>query len=135
MTAPLPRIRQIVQISPNIMSGTPVFKGTRVPVQALLDHLAVTFMEEGWSVKSLIRTLTLTRAYQLSGEHHAENYRRDPMNRLARAFAGSLARAGRLCHVEAAAVGTLLHDTGRALGRHDDHQREPQDGRPPYSCA
>jgi len=38
MTA-LPRIRQIVQISPTIMSGTPVFKGTRVPVQTLLDHL------------------------------------------------------------------------------------------------
>jgi hypothetical protein len=26
--------------------------------------------------------------------------------------------------VEAAAVGTLLHDAGRALGRHDDHQVE-----------
>ncbi len=37
-TAQVP-IRKIVQISPNIMSGTPVFKGTRVPVQALLDHL------------------------------------------------------------------------------------------------
>lgn len=43
--------------------------------------------------------------------------------RLARAFASSLERAGHACHVEAAAVGTLLHDTGRALGRHDDHQR------------
>ena len=32
-------IRQIVQISPDVMSGAPVFKGTRVPVQALLDHL------------------------------------------------------------------------------------------------
>ena len=39
MTAPPPPIRQIVQISPNIMSGTPVFRGTRVPVQTLLDHL------------------------------------------------------------------------------------------------
>ena len=39
MTIPSPPIRQIVQISPNIMSGTPVFRGTRVPVQALLDHL------------------------------------------------------------------------------------------------
>ncbi len=36
MAKPLP---QIVQISLNIMSGTPVFKGTRVPVQTLLDHL------------------------------------------------------------------------------------------------
>ena len=40
MTAPLPPIRRIVHISPSVMSGTPVFSGTRVPVQALLDHLA-----------------------------------------------------------------------------------------------
>jgi uncharacterized protein (DUF433 family) len=30
---------EIVTISPEIMSGTPVFKGTRVPVQNLLDYL------------------------------------------------------------------------------------------------
>ena len=29
----------LVACSPDVMSGTPVFKGTRVPVQALLDHL------------------------------------------------------------------------------------------------
>lgn len=32
-------IREIVSVDPNVVSGTPVFKGTRVPVQALLDHL------------------------------------------------------------------------------------------------
>ena len=56
MTVPLPRIRQIVQISPNIMSGTPVFKGTRVPIQALLDHLEAgdslnVFLEDFPSVR------------------------------------------------------------------------------------
>ncbi len=56
MANPLPRIRHIVQISPNIMSGTPVFKGTRVPVQALLDHLEAgdslnVFLEDFPSVK------------------------------------------------------------------------------------
>jgi uncharacterized protein (DUF433 family) len=30
---------EIVTISPEIMSGTPVFKGTRVPIQNLLDYL------------------------------------------------------------------------------------------------
>lgn len=30
---------RIISISPNIMSGTPVFTGTRVPVQTLLDYL------------------------------------------------------------------------------------------------
>jgi uncharacterized protein (DUF433 family) len=30
---------QVVTISPDVMSGTPVFYGTRVPVQTLLDYL------------------------------------------------------------------------------------------------
>jgi uncharacterized protein (DUF433 family) len=30
---------EIVTISPEIMSGIPVFSGTRVPVQNLLDYL------------------------------------------------------------------------------------------------
>lgn len=29
----------IISVSPNVMSGTPVFAGTRVPVQTLLDYL------------------------------------------------------------------------------------------------
>ena len=29
----------VVTSSPDIMSGTPVFAGTRVPVQALIDYL------------------------------------------------------------------------------------------------
>ena len=41
---------------------------------------------------------------------------------LARGFAADLARAGVAVDVEATAVGTLLHDVGRALGRHEDHQ-------------
>lgn len=31
---------QIVQRSPAILGGTPVFAGTRVPIQTLLDYLA-----------------------------------------------------------------------------------------------
>ena len=30
---------QVVTISPDVMSGTPVFCGTRVPVQNLVDYL------------------------------------------------------------------------------------------------
>ena len=29
-----------ISIDPEVMSGTPVFEGTRVPVQALIDNLA-----------------------------------------------------------------------------------------------
>ncbi len=28
-----------ININPNILSGTPVFTGTRVPVESLFDHL------------------------------------------------------------------------------------------------
>jgi 8-oxo-dGTP pyrophosphatase MutT (NUDIX family) len=43
---------------------------------------------------------------------------------LARTFAKALRGAGAAVHVEAAAAGTLLHDVGRALGLHEDHQRQ-----------
>lgn len=29
----------IINIDPEILSGTPVFKGTRVPIESLFDHL------------------------------------------------------------------------------------------------
>ena len=31
---------QIISRSPNILSGTPVFAGTRVPVQTIIDYVA-----------------------------------------------------------------------------------------------
>ncbi len=34
----------------------------------LLDHLARQFMQDGWSVKKLVRALVLSRAYQLSAD-------------------------------------------------------------------
>jgi hypothetical protein len=48
----------------------------------LLDYLAIQFMEQGWSVKKLIRQIMLTRAYQLSSDHHEGNYQKDPDNTL-----------------------------------------------------
>ena len=33
------RLAEALQCSPEVMSGTPVFKGTRVPIQTLIDHL------------------------------------------------------------------------------------------------
>jgi uncharacterized protein (DUF433 family) len=34
-----PELSNVVQVSADVMSGVPVFRGTRVPVQTLLDHL------------------------------------------------------------------------------------------------
>ena len=39
-------------------------------------------MEDKWSVKRLIRSIVLSRVYQLSSEHNATNYEKDPANRL-----------------------------------------------------
>ena len=33
--------------------------------QSLLDHLAISFIEDGWSTKNLIRRIVLSRVYQL----------------------------------------------------------------------
>jgi hypothetical protein len=54
--------------------------GLRPSNQALLDHLAVAFVENGWSVKKLIRTIVLSRAYQLSSHHDKKNFDADPDN-------------------------------------------------------
>ena len=46
----------------------------------LLDHLAVHFIQQGWSVKNLIRTIVLSRTYRLSSSRGAQP--EDPENRL-----------------------------------------------------
>ncbi|MGQ0636792.1 MAG: PSD1 and planctomycete cytochrome C domain-containing protein [Planctomycetaceae bacterium] len=48
----------------------------------LLDYLASRFIEEGWSVKRLIRSLVLTNAFQRSNEPSAAAREIDPQNRL-----------------------------------------------------
>jgi hypothetical protein len=48
----------------------------------LLDELAVRFMEDGWSVKRLIRSIMLSHAYQLSTSADAALLKADPENRL-----------------------------------------------------
>jgi hypothetical protein len=48
----------------------------------LLDYLAVRFMESGWSVKSLIREVVLSRAYRLSTDYDEANFAVEPDNTL-----------------------------------------------------
>ena len=36
----------VINIDPDILSGEPVFRGTRVPIQALFDHLPEPGIEE-----------------------------------------------------------------------------------------
>src|SRR5262249_30977980 len=46
----------------------------------LLDALALRFVEDGWSIKKTIRSMVLSRTYQLSSMHDAAAYQADPDN-------------------------------------------------------
>ncbi len=48
----------------------------------LLDALAVRFMEEGWSIKTLIRRIVLSHTYQLASADDSQARAVDPENRL-----------------------------------------------------
>jgi len=56
--------------------------GDRPTHPELLDYLATEFMEDGWSIKRLVRRLALTRAYAMSSEYDADRYEADPENLL-----------------------------------------------------
>ncbi len=47
----------------------------------LLDYLAHEFVRQGWSLKKLIRTVVLSRTYQLSSAANQANAEIDPANR------------------------------------------------------
>jgi cytochrome c553 len=48
----------------------------------LLDYLALRFMKNNWSVKSLIKDIVSTKTYRMSSKHDAVNFRKDPDNKL-----------------------------------------------------
>jgi hypothetical protein len=54
--------------------------GDRPTHQALLDSLAVRFMENGWSLRWLHREMMLSRTYQLSSANSPANAEKDPDN-------------------------------------------------------
>jgi hypothetical protein len=48
----------------------------------LLDHLAGRFLADGWSIKRLVRSVVLSRAYRLGAESTEKHRIADPGNRL-----------------------------------------------------
>ncbi|MEK7949596.1 PSD1 and planctomycete cytochrome C domain-containing protein [Luteolibacter soli] len=56
--------------------------GDRPSHPELLDYLASRFVSEGWSTKKLVRTLVLSRAYQLGSDAPEGHRLKDPSNRL-----------------------------------------------------
>ncbi|MGA0133337.1 MAG: PSD1 and planctomycete cytochrome C domain-containing protein [Opitutales bacterium] len=57
-------------------------QGTPPSHPELLDWLAVELVERGWSLKSLHRTIVLTRAYRRDSAERADLTEKDPDNRL-----------------------------------------------------
>ena len=65
---PLPN--QLITIDPGILGGTPVFAGTRVPIQSLFDHLETNvpldeFLDDFLSVSKEQAVALLKAASQL----------------------------------------------------------------------
>ena len=53
----------VIQVNPNILGGTPVFKGTRVPVEVFFDH-----MEAGVTIEEFVQdfsTVTKEQCVQI----------------------------------------------------------------------
>ena len=60
------QLEQIVRRDPEILGGTPVFRGTRVPFQALLDYL-----EGGQTLEDFLDDFpTVTRESAVSALEH-----------------------------------------------------------------
>jgi mono/diheme cytochrome c family protein len=58
------------------------FNGERPSHPELIDQLALKFMENKWSVKSLIREIVLSRTYRQSSTYRPAAFQADPDNRL-----------------------------------------------------
>ena len=56
--------------------------GDRPTHPELLDHLASSLMENGWSIKKLVREIVSSRTYQLSTLREGNGIDQDPENRL-----------------------------------------------------
>jgi hypothetical protein len=56
--------------------------GERPSNPELLDYLAKTFIDGGWSIKKVHRLIMLSKTYQMSAAHDAETKAKDPENRL-----------------------------------------------------
>ncbi|MDZ4861625.1 MAG: DUF1553 domain-containing protein [Candidatus Hydrogenedentes bacterium] len=69
----------------NPLAATPSdfgIQGEKPAHPELLDHLAWTFMEDGWSVKRLIRRIVLSSAYQQRSDEVHDGMAADPANSL-----------------------------------------------------
>ncbi|TDX67153.1 uncharacterized protein DUF1549 [Methylosinus sp. sav-2] len=60
--------------------------GDKPTNQELLDHLAFTFVKDGWSVKRLHRSILLSATYRQSSDYREDVAKADPENKLLAVF-------------------------------------------------
>jgi hypothetical protein len=78
----------------------------------LLDWLASEFVESGWDVKHLLRTIVTSDAYQRSSDAPAEDYARDPDNALLARGSRFRVEAEMLRDIALASSGLLAAEIG-----------------------
>ncbi len=69
-------IKSLITIDPDVLGGTPVFIGTRVPVESLFDHL-----QSGISLDEFLEdfpTVTKAQALAVLNENKAPFVKTDP---------------------------------------------------------
>ena len=91
-------------------SGNFGVRGDRPSHPELLDWLAVEFMQQGWSVKNILRTMVLSETYQQSSSARPELDSLDPQNKLV-ARQVRLRLSGEAVRDSALAVSGLLNRT------------------------
>jgi uncharacterized protein (DUF433 family) len=68
-------MHDLITISPEILGGTPVFKGTRVPVESMFDHL-----EDGISLDEFLDDFpSVTREQAIKVLEAAQHTLIDPL--------------------------------------------------------
>ena len=82
----------------------------------LLDWLATSFIDSGWDVKALQRTIVTSAAYRQSSKMTPDAFERDPENRLVGAGAASATAGGDDSRPGAGCLGPARRGGGWSLG-------------------
>ncbi|MBI3882189.1 MAG: PSD1 domain-containing protein [Verrucomicrobia bacterium] len=96
--------------------------GERPSNAELLDFLAAKFVADGWSVKKLVRSIVLSRAYQLASTHDDASFAADPDNVLLWRHSPHRLEAESIRDAMLAAAGALdlRPQAGSVIGRAGD---------------
>ena len=69
----LRRLEEVVWVDPDRLSGAPCFRGTRIPVQMLIDHLTAGFsLDEFLETVPSLERAQAQRFLELAGEQMKE---------------------------------------------------------------